>query len=99
MIALAQAELLKLRSTRTFLGFLAASVLLVLTFVLLSILAGDPSTISDKRDAIGFAGVLGVVLLVFGVVGATGEYRHRTLAPALLVAPDRARLTASRIVA
>ena len=27
-----------------------------------------------------------------GIVGATGEYRHRTLAPAVLVAPDRARL-------
>jgi ABC-2 type transport system permease protein len=33
------------------------------------------------------------------VVGAAAEYRHRTLAPALLIAPDRGRLTFARMVA
>lgn len=99
MSALIQGELLKLRTTRTFLGFLAAGVLLVLAVVLLSTLAGDPVTLQSKRDAIGVGGVVAVVLLVFGVVGATGEYRHRTLAPSLLVAPDRARLTVARMAA
>jgi hypothetical protein len=39
------------------------------------------------------------VLLLFGVVGAGAEYRHRTLAPALLVAPGRGRLLGARVVA
>lgn len=99
MSALIQGELLKLRTTRTFLGFLAAGVLLVLAFVLLQALAGDPVTLDDKRSVISVGGVLAVVLLLFGAVGATGEYRHRTLAPALLVAPDRAKLTVARMVA
>jgi len=39
------------------------------------------------------------LLLIFGVVGAGSEYRHRTLAPALLVAPNRGRLLGARVVA
>jgi ABC-2 type transport system permease protein len=44
-------------------------------------------------------GVLSVPLLIFGIVGATGEYRHRTIAPAVLIAPDRLRLTLARLLA
>jgi ABC-2 type transport system permease protein len=97
--ALVHGELIKVRTTRTALGFGAAAVLLVLAVVLLSILAGDPVSIDDKRDALNVGGVLSVPLLLFGIVGATGEYRHRTIAPAVLIAPDRARLTVARLVA
>jgi ABC-2 type transport system permease protein len=92
-------ELIKVRSTRTALGFGAASVLLVLALVLISFLAGDPKTVQDKRDALNVGGVLSVPLLIFGIVGATGEYRHRTIAPAVLIAPGRARLTVARLIA
>jgi ABC-2 type transport system permease protein len=92
-------ELLKLRTTRTAVAFALAAIALVLLVVLLSILSGDPRTVPDKRDALDFGGTTAFVLLIFGVVGATGEYRHRTLAPSLLVAPDRARLTVARMVA
>jgi hypothetical protein len=43
--------------------------------------------------------VLSVPLLIFGIVGATGEYRHRTIAPAVLIAPGRGRLTVARLIA
>ena len=33
------------------------------------------------------------------MVGATGEYRHRTVAPAVLIAPDRLRLLVARTLA
>jgi ABC-2 type transport system permease protein len=92
-------ELIKVRTTRTALGFGAASVLLVLALVLISFLAGDPTTVADKRDALNVGGVLSVPLLIFGIVGATGEYRHRTIAPAVLIAPGRARLTVARLIA
>ena len=92
-------ELIKVRTTRTALGFGAASVLLVLALVLISFLAGDPHTVQDKRDALNVGGVLSVPLLIFGIVGATGEYRHRTIAPAVLIAPGRGRLTVARLIA
>src|SRR6185312_10094897 len=50
-------------------------------------------------DALNVGGVLSVPLLIFGIVGATGEYRHRTIAPAVLIAPGRARLTVARLIA
>ena len=99
MNRLISGELIKVRTTRTALGFGAASVLLVLALVLISFLAGDPTTVTDKRDALNVGGVLSVPLLIFGIVGATGEYRHRTIAPAVLIAPGRARLTVARLIA
>jgi hypothetical protein len=96
---LLRGELIKVRSTRTALGFGAASVLLVVAFVLLTTLAGDPDTLNDKRDALNVGGALSIPLLIFGIVGATGEFRHRTLAPAVLIAPDRVRLTLARLAA
>jgi ABC-2 type transport system permease protein len=92
-------ELLKLRTTRTALGFTAGVVLLTLAIVLLTILSGHPTTIADKRSALAVGSAASALLLLFGVVGAGAEYRHRTLAPALLVAPGRGRLLAARVVA
>jgi ABC-2 type transport system permease protein len=99
LIALLRGELIKVRTTRTALGFAIASVLLVVAYVLVSLLASDPTTVSAKRDALNVGGVLSVPLLIFGIVGATGEYRHRTIAPAALIAPDRIRLTLVRLLA
>jgi hypothetical protein len=97
MSRLLAGELIKVRTTRTALGFGVAALLLALASVLISILAGDPVTIRDKHAALGFGTVISIVLLIYGVVGATGEFRHRTLAPAVLIAPDRFRLVVARI--
>jgi ABC-2 type transport system permease protein len=99
VIPLVRGEMIKVRTTRTALGFGLASVLLVLAIVLITILAGDPGTVQEKRDALNLGGALCVPLLLFGIVGATGEYRHRTLAPAVLIAPDRMRLAFARLIA
>jgi ABC-2 type transport system permease protein len=92
-------EMIKVRTTRTALGFGIAAVLLTLANVLVTILAGDPVQLTDKRGALNFGGAISIVLLLFGAVGATGEFRHRTLAPAVLIAPDRFRLVLARIAA
>jgi ABC-2 type transport system permease protein len=99
VIPLVQGEMLKVRTTRTALGFAAAAVLLVLAVVLITILAGDPTTAQEKRDALNVGGALSVPLLLFGIVGATGEFRHRTIAPAVLISPHRGRLTLARLIA
>jgi ABC-2 type transport system permease protein len=96
---LIRGELIKVRTTRTALGFGSAAVLLVVAVVLLSTLAGDPTSLDDKRDSLNIGGALSIPLLIFGIVGATGEFRHHTLAPAVLIAPDRVRLTLARLVA
>lgn len=99
MSGLVRGEIIKLRTTRTALGFTAAVVILTLAIVLITILAGDPRTVADKRGALAVGSGTSALLLVFGVVGAGAEYRHRTLAPALLVAPGRGRLLAARVIA
>ena len=99
LIRLLSGELIKVRTTRTALGFGLAAVAIVLVGVLVSFLAGDPRTVVDKRIAIAFGSGVSIVLLLFGAVGATGEFRHHTLAPALLIAPDRLRLLAARVAA
>jgi ABC-2 type transport system permease protein len=99
MSRLIRGELIKLRTTRTALGFTVAVGLLTLAIVLLTVLAGNPETVADKRAALAVGSSISALLLIFGVVGAGSEYRHRTLAPALLVAPGRGRLLLARIVA
>jgi hypothetical protein len=99
VIPLVRGEMIKVRTTRTALGFGVASVLLVLALALITILAGDPTTVQQKKDALNLGGALCIPLLLFGIVGATGEYRHRTLAPAVLIAPDRLRLAVARLIA
>jgi ABC-2 type transport system permease protein len=72
-------------------GALAVGNVLILT------LAEDLVLVADTREAI--AG-LPVVLLLFGIAGAAGEYRHRTAAPAALASGrSRGRLLVARACA
>ena len=98
MINLIRGEAIKMRSTRTAIGFLLTGVLLTVLFGLLSSLIDDPSSVEDKREAMSVAPLF-LLFVIFGVVGSTGEYRHRTVAPAVLIAPDRLRLLTARALA
>ena len=94
MTALLTGELIKTVTTRTLFGFAAIGVALAVGNVLILTLSEDLVTVADKQEAI--AG-LPIMLLLFGLVGAAGEYRHRTAAPAALAAGrGRARLLLSR---
>lgn len=99
MRGLVLGEALKLRTTRTALGYALIAAALTLLLLLTGILAGDPVTADDKREALALGGSTGAILLLFGVVGATAEIRHRTLAPALLARPGRTQLLAARTIA
>jgi hypothetical protein len=98
MTNLIRGEAIKMRSTRTAFGFLLTGVLLTVLFGLLSSLIDDPSSVQDRREAISVAPLF-LLFVIFGVVGSTGEYRHRTVAPAVLIAPDRLRLLTARALA
>jgi hypothetical protein len=95
MSALIRGELIKTVSTRTLLGYALTGVALAIANVMIVTQAsGELDTVSDKEEAI--AG-LPIIVLLFGLVGATGEYRHRTAAPAVLAAgQDRALLLLAR---
>jgi ABC-2 type transport system permease protein len=83
MTALLRGELIKVVTTRTVFGYAALGVAVAIANVLIVTLSGDLVTVADKREAI--AGIP-MLLILFGVVGAAGEYRHRTAAPAVLAA-------------
>jgi len=97
MTALLRGELIKTVSTRTMLCYAAGAVAFALVNLLVSVLASDLTSLDDKRAAIaGFP----VLLMLLGIVGAAGEYRHRTAAPAALAAGrDRGQVLAGRAAA
>jgi len=98
MTRLFTAELFKTMTTRTLLGFAAAGVVMtVLNVVIVAVASGDLDALAEKQEALTG---LPVVILLLGLVGAAGEYRHGTAAPAALVArTGRDRLLLARTAA
>jgi hypothetical protein len=100
VIRLTGAELLKIRTTRTFWGLTAGAVGLVLLIVVLSLSLDDSlGTETDVRDLLSVAGFSGLLVLVLGVVVGAGEYRHGTIAWTLLVTPQRLRAVSAQALA
>jgi ABC-2 type transport system permease protein len=94
------AELLKLRTTRTFWGIAAAALALVLLIVLLTVGIEDSfGAEHDVKSLLATAGLSGLLMLVLGVVVGAGEYRHGTIAWTLLVTPSRLRAVAAQVLA
>ena len=101
VIALARAELLKLRSTRTALGLFI--VILVVTLVpLVLILALVPKDWLGEEGITQFlttaSALVPLVLLVFGILGMTNEYRHGTITYSYLVTPRRWQVMVVKLV-
>jgi len=95
--ALLRAELLKLRTTRTFAALVAAAAALSLLVVVLGAVLQDALTEQDVRDLFGFD-FTALFILVLGVLGMAGEWRHRTITSTVLAAPDRVRLLAAKVL-
>jgi ABC-2 type transport system permease protein len=84
MTALVRGELIKTTTTRTAAAYAVLALALAVASVLLTILpaSGELGTLAEKKEAIAGAPIL---MLLLALVGAAGEYRHRTAAPAALV--------------
>lgn len=95
MSALLRAELMKLRTTRTFVALVGAALALSLLVVVLTALLTESFTERDVRDLFT-ADFTGLFILLLGVVGMAGEWRHRTITSTVLAAPDRLRLLAAK---
>lgn len=98
MTALLQAELIKLRTTRTFLALTAVALGTSLLIVVLVSLLSEPSQ-EDVLTDVFTADTSGLFIVVLAIVGITGEWRHRTITSSLLAAPDRLRFLAAKTLA
>jgi hypothetical protein len=100
MTRLVLAELLKLRTTRTFWALAGSTAALVLLIVVLSLIIDDDLDSHDEVESLlSTGGIAGLLTLVLGVVAAAGEYRHGTIASTLLVTPNRLRAVSAAVVA
>ncbi len=98
MSALLRAELLKLRTTRTFAALVGSALALSLVVVCLAAALSDNLSEEDVKDLFT-ADFTGLFIMLLGVMGMAGEWRHRTITSTILAAPDRVRLSAAKLLA
>lgn len=95
-----RSELLKLRTTRTFLGIVIATLGLIALIVGVSA-AAAPYESGDLPgvDLLDAASLAQPFALVLGVLAVSTEFRHGTITPTLLATPDRVRLMVAKLTA
>jgi hypothetical protein len=98
MKPLLRAELIKLRTTRTFAGLAGAAVAISLLITVLVALLTEPSEESVLVDVFT-TDLSGLFIFILAIVGIAGEWRHRTITSSLLAAPDRLRFLAAKTLA
>jgi ABC-2 type transport system permease protein len=96
MTARLHAEMLKLRTTRTFVALVSVTALTSIAIVALVCLLTRPE---KPLTDVYTADTSSLFILVLAIVGITGEWRHRTIAGALLAAPGRVRFLAAKTLA
>jgi ABC-2 type transport system permease protein len=98
MITLLHAELIKLRTTRTFVALAATAVGISLLLAALVSSLTEPTEESVLIDVFA-SDASSFFILVLAVVGISGEWRHRTITSSLLAAPDRLRFLTAKTLA
>jgi len=88
-----RAELLKIRTVRTFLWLTLGEIAVVLiTVISVAASAGEIKTAEDDRGVAQIAGAALVLALIGGVIVMAGEARYGTITQTLLVTPVRERV-------
>jgi ABC-2 type transport system permease protein len=99
MTGLIRAELLKLRTTRTFRAItLGALALVAIAATAISAASRFSPGDHPAQQALAVAGPANTFALVLGVLAVTSEYRHGTITPALLITPRRTRLLVAKLI-
>jgi hypothetical protein len=89
------AEVLKLRTTRTFAALIGSAFLLSMLIVVLSTTIDDNFDDEDVR-LLFTSDFTGLFIALLGVMGMAGEWRHRTITSTVLAVPDRLKLLAAK---
>ena len=98
MTPLLKAELLKLRTTRTFVTLVSVTLVLSLVVVTLSTILEDDFNVRNVRELFTFD-FSSLFILLLGVTGMAGEWRHRTITSSVLASPDRIKLLTAKLIA
>ena len=104
IVRLTRAELRKLVAARSFLIAVAFSAGLAVIGVAADAFAagknGTPAlgTTASTDQMLKLGSVCCVAMLVLGIIAAGGEYRHKTIIPAMLVAPRRGGLIVAKVI-
>lgn len=102
MMSQTEAELLKIRSTRTTVGLLLGLVALELLVTLLTGIASSTKSLVTEQDQnylFANGGLAGVFAALAGIMLVTSEYRFGTIRPTLLVTPLRSRVLGAKVAA
>jgi ABC-2 type transport system permease protein len=97
-----EAELLKIRSTRTTIGLALGMIALIVLFALLSGLLTKALHLMSSQDQVGLLSVgslSGVFSALAGIMLITSEYRYGTIRPTFLFSPRRSRVLTAKLVA
>ena len=104
IVHLTRAELRKLVASRGYLVALSLSVgISVISVAVDAAVAGkngQPAlgTTASTNQMLKLGSVCCVATLVLGIIGSGGEYRYRTIIPAMLVTPTRGALVAAKVI-
>jgi ABC-2 type transport system permease protein len=95
---LLRAELIKLRTTRTFYALAGVAIGISLLFTILVASIDEPTKETVLTDVFQ-NDTSSLFIMILAIVGITGEWRHRTITSSLLAAPDRLRFLAAKTLA
>jgi hypothetical protein len=95
MNSLLKAELLKLRTTRSFAIVVGTCAVFSMILVALGAALGKETHAHElfTNNSITY------VIVLLGAIGMTGEWRHRTITSTTLASPDRVQLLKAKVVA
>ncbi len=102
MTALVQSELLKVRTTRAWWGYLIVIVLLTGIGVAGEIGSSESANRSTLSFQVGLIDTIGVAVLfaiIVGITIVTTEFRHGTVTPTFLAEPRRERVLFAKGIA
>jgi ABC-2 type transport system permease protein len=105
MTNLIRGELLKLRTSRMFWGYAAASLAFIPLVIAQSIHAASTTgqvrldSAEGVRNVMAAASSGGTLLLILGIMAVAGELRHRTATRTYLVAPNRRHVVEAKLAA
>jgi hypothetical protein len=106
MTKLVRGEVRKLFTTLLWLWLLLGALAITAIFLSFTIgfdgTEGNPnpplSTGTGQRNLFGVASAASVFVLILGIIGITGEFRHQTVTPTFLNTPHRGRVVISKLV-